>query len=483
MQQSYFLALLVLLAMAVVTWVFSVYRRNVNYVDSLWSLMFLAAATLYLAQADMVEVRQLIVFSLVALWAMRLSIHLSVRNWGQPEDRRYQEIRRNNPPFALKSLYIVFGLQSVLAWIISIPLLIALSTRIEIHLLDYLGVALWVVGFGFETLADWQLLRFQRSRSSHDAVLDKGLWRYSRHPNYFGEFCIWWGFYLFAVPAGGWWTVYAPLLMTALLLKVSGVGLMERDIGKRRPAYRRYVEVTNAFFRDRPTIRQRQAMRGRANDCQSNCMLSGNIAVAGGCDCKRGLWAKDWNFDVFLDDTFIGTHRFKVLREGREKRVESVASFNVKSLFVTLYRYRHQAIERWREECLMDMQAQTETNGDTSYLRFSSAPRGTRIETEAGERKIPSCVRSFAYRDLGLLRSERLLNSETGAYEAAKIVDRGRSKIPFDGSDRDAQHFQLVVEDAAIDLWYSEDSEWLALQSNLDGGRRISYRRNDAGDL
>lgn len=237
------------LPVALMPWIYSLFRRDVSIVDSLWSLMFLAAAILYLSRSPTVNLRSVLVLSLIAIWALRLSIHLTLRNWGQPEDRRYREIRRNNEPhFAFKSLYIVFGLQGVLAWIISIPLLFALYPVTHFHWLDVIAVILWLVGFVFESVADWQLFRFQKNEANKGKVLDTGLWRYTRHPNYFGEFCIWWGYYLLAVPGDGWWTIYAPALMTLLLLKVSGVGLMETEITRRRPAYQAYRETTSAFF-------------------------------------------------------------------------------------------------------------------------------------------------------------------------------------------------------------------------------------------
>jgi len=191
---------------------------------------------------------QLIVL-LAALWAMRLSVYITWRNHGQPEDYRYQEIRANNEPnFRYKSLYIVFVLQAVLAWLISMPLAAAISGPPDIGLLDYLGVALFVVGLTFEAVSDWQLSRFRRDSANAGKVLDTGLWRFSRHPNYFGNFTLWWGFYLLALSAGGWWTVLSPLLMTFLLLKVSGVALLEKDISGRRPQYQKYILHTNAFF-------------------------------------------------------------------------------------------------------------------------------------------------------------------------------------------------------------------------------------------
>jgi steroid 5-alpha reductase family enzyme len=108
------------------------------------------------------------------------------------------------------------------------------------------------LGFGFEAIGDWQLARFKANPSNRAEVLDSGLWRYTRHPNYFGEAALWWGYYLIAAAAGGWWTVFAPVLMTVLLLRVSGVTLLEQDIRNRRPRYRDYVARTNAFFPGRP---------------------------------------------------------------------------------------------------------------------------------------------------------------------------------------------------------------------------------------
>jgi steroid 5-alpha reductase family enzyme len=187
--------------------------------------------------------------ALVLLWALRLTVYITVRNWGHDEDYRYQKIRANNQPhFGLKSLYIVFLLQGLLAWIGSLPLLAAATGTRPWNLLDSLGVAVVLFGVLFEGIGDWQLARFKRNADNRGKVMDGGLWRYTRHPNYFGECCVWWGFYLLALGAGGWWALPSPLLITFLLLKVSGVAMLERDIGQRRPEYRQYVEQTNAFI-------------------------------------------------------------------------------------------------------------------------------------------------------------------------------------------------------------------------------------------
>jgi steroid 5-alpha reductase family enzyme len=142
----------------------------------------------------------------------------------------------------------VFGLQAVLAWVISAPLAGAITGQAPLGPLDAVGAALTLFGIVYEAVADAQLARFKADPANQGAVMDRGVWRYTRHPNYFGEFCVWWGLYAIALGAGAGWTIFGPLAMTLLLLKVSGVALLEKDIAERRPAYRDYIARTNAFF-------------------------------------------------------------------------------------------------------------------------------------------------------------------------------------------------------------------------------------------
>jgi steroid 5-alpha reductase family enzyme len=252
----WFEALPWMLAAGVATWLVSLALRNVTIVDTLWSLLFVIAAFSYAQASPPAEPRTMLVLVLVTLWAVRLAGYLARRTLGHDEDRRYQAIRRRNDPgFAWKSVYLVFGFQAVLAWIISLPLLGAIgagSTQPALGVLDYLGAALWLLGWAFETVGDWQLSRFKADPANAGRVMDRGLWRYTRHPNYFGDFCVWWGFFLIALSAGAWWSVVGPALMSVLLLRVSGVALLERDIGHRRPGYAEYVRRTNAFFPWKP---------------------------------------------------------------------------------------------------------------------------------------------------------------------------------------------------------------------------------------
>jgi len=244
-------ALAAAILMTTMGWCYAFARHNVNVIDTLWPLFFVLVLATYLLAAPAVDndARRWLITAMTLLWALRLAVHLGVRNYGQPEDHRYAAIRaRNEPGFAFKSLYLVFGLQAVLAWIIAAPLAAAASGPAPLYWLDAAGVALWSLGLLFESVADRQLARFKRDPANRVRVMDEGLWHYTRHPNYFGEACLWWGFWLVACAGGGAWTVYAPLLMTVLLLKVSGVALLEKDIAERRPGYREYVRRTNAFI-------------------------------------------------------------------------------------------------------------------------------------------------------------------------------------------------------------------------------------------
>jgi steroid 5-alpha reductase family enzyme len=245
----YFKGLGVVVIATLLTWCISLYKKNVAIVDSLWSLMFLLLAGTYAGAAERPGPRTVLLLVLVAVWALRLSIYITSRNWGHGEDRRYQAIRaRNEPHFALKSLWLVFGLQAVLAWIISLPLLGSILSPAPLRITDGVGAALWLLGLLFEAGGDWQLARFKADPQNRGRVMDRGFWRYTRHPNYFGDFAIWWGFYVMAAGAGAWWSFVGPAIMSLMLMRVSGVTLLEKDIGERRPQYADYVRRTNAFF-------------------------------------------------------------------------------------------------------------------------------------------------------------------------------------------------------------------------------------------
>ena len=241
----------IILVCMLALWLASLVLRNSSIVDIFWGLGFVVAAWAYqLLTPDGLLARKVLLLALVTIWGLRLSLYILWRNWAKPEDFRYAKWRaESGGRWWWKSLFQVFLLQGLLLCIISAPLLTAqLRTGTPALIwLDGLALAVWLVGFFFETVGDLQLARFRANSAGKGMVLRSGVWRYTRHPNYFGDAAQWWGYYLLALAAGGWWTIFSPLLMTTLLVRVSGVTLLEQTLKNSKPGYREYVENTSAF--------------------------------------------------------------------------------------------------------------------------------------------------------------------------------------------------------------------------------------------
>jgi steroid 5-alpha reductase family enzyme len=243
---------LAVFAMVTALWLWSVYRRDASIIDPWWSMGFLLV-TARTAFATGVTPAKTLLLAMVAVWALRLFGHLTVRARGAPEDPRYQAFRRRfgAERYWWVSYFQVFLLQGVLVLLVSAPLQLAASysapDSIASH--DLAALAVFTVGFLFEAVGDWQLARFRRDPASKGRALDTGLWRYTRHPNYFGEAVLQWGLWLTALDQPwGPAAALAPALMTWLLLRVSGVTMLERQLTKTRPAYEDYVRRTSAFL-------------------------------------------------------------------------------------------------------------------------------------------------------------------------------------------------------------------------------------------
>jgi steroid 5-alpha reductase family enzyme len=236
----------------ILVWVGSLVTRDASIVDRVWGLGFVLVAWLAFVLTDAETVRKMVVVALVTLWGVRLSVYITWRNWGKGEDYRYREMRRKRgAQFPFISLFSVFLLQAVILWAVAAPLLQAQRAQGPDGMtwLDLAGITVFAIGFFFEVVGDSQLARFKADPGNRGKVLNTGLWRYTRHPNYFGDAMVWWGFFLLAVATpGGWWTFYSPVLMTFLLMKVSGVALLEQSLRETKPQYRDYVERTSAFF-------------------------------------------------------------------------------------------------------------------------------------------------------------------------------------------------------------------------------------------
>jgi steroid 5-alpha reductase family enzyme len=247
--QLYLMAFGIVLASISLLWLLSLAMKDSSIVDIFWGTGFVIAACFYFALSDGTPARKWLVLALVTIWGLRLSLHLAKRNLGKGEDFRYQTWRNEaGHSWWWKSFFKVFLLQGLILWFISMPLLGAQFFPAELSWMDYLAALIWLIGFIFEAGGDWQLMQFRANPNNKGKVLDTGLWCYSRHPNYFGDAAQCWGFYLFAVAAGAWWTILSPILMTFLLLRISGVVMLEKSLKETKPEYADYVKRTSAFF-------------------------------------------------------------------------------------------------------------------------------------------------------------------------------------------------------------------------------------------
>ncbi len=242
----------VILGLMILLWLVSLALKNSSIVDIFWGTGFVVSAWVAFALTpDGLSARKLLLSGLVTLWGLRLSLHIGIRNWGKPEDFRYQKWRSEaGAAWWWRSFFKVFFLQGVLLWIISAPLLAAQynAQPNALTLFDYIAIPIWLIGFGFEAAGDWQLAQFKGISSNKGKLLNTGVWRYSRHPNYFGDAAQWWSYYLIALAAGGWWTIFSPIIMTGLLMRVSGVTLLEKTLKETKPGYQEYIETTSEFI-------------------------------------------------------------------------------------------------------------------------------------------------------------------------------------------------------------------------------------------
>jgi steroid 5-alpha reductase family enzyme len=242
-----------LLIISVLTglWLYSLLIKNASIIDIFWGLGFAILAWFYnYTLQNFTDTRANILCIIVSIWAVRLALHIGIRNHGKGEDYRYIVFRQQGGKNYWWISYLrVFVLQGFLMWIIASPLLIAQTYRGDLSTLDYIGLLIWLTGFLFEFIGDWQLAHFKQNPTNKGQVMNRGLWRYTRHPNYFGDALLWWGYFCFALASSeGLYYIFSPLLMTFLLMKVSGVSLLEKTLVKTKPKYEEYCRKTSAFF-------------------------------------------------------------------------------------------------------------------------------------------------------------------------------------------------------------------------------------------
>lgn len=233
-------------------WVWSILIKNVSIVDIFWGIGFVSVNALYVFGTGDLNSRKLLILALVTLWGFRLAIYLAIRNIGKGEDFRYQQFRSNygHERYWWISYFQTFLLQGFLIMIVSLPLLGVSGSDHPGNLnpLDYLGIIVWLIGFIFEAGGDYQLWRFRRDPGNKGKVLDTGFWRYTRHPNYFGDSVVWWAYAIFSIAAGSYWQAAGSVVMTLIIVRVSGVALLEKNLKPAKPGYQEYIQKTNSFF-------------------------------------------------------------------------------------------------------------------------------------------------------------------------------------------------------------------------------------------
>jgi steroid 5-alpha reductase family enzyme len=239
------------MVMMTILWIVSIIVKNVSIVDLFWGLGFVLTAGFYFLKTDGFETRKIIILALVSIWGLRLSFYLAWRNIGEGEDFRYREFRRKyGEKYWWVSFFQTFLLQGVLMSIISLPLLGAqyYGLHVRLGIIDYIGIVLWVTGLFFESVGDLQLAKFKSDPLNKGKVMNRGLWRYTRHPNYFGDSAVWWGFGLICIATGSYFPFIGSVIMTILIIKISGVGLLEKSLKEKKPQYKTYIEKTSAFI-------------------------------------------------------------------------------------------------------------------------------------------------------------------------------------------------------------------------------------------
>ena len=244
--------LLLTLSLMIILWLISVVIKNVSIVDVFWGLGFVIINFYYFLATENIYLRKFILLFLVTLWGLRLTIYLAWRNIGKGEDFRYKEFRKKYGPerYWWFSFFQVFLLQGSLIMIVSLPLLGTNfeTTNNSLNVLDYFALMIWLIGFIFETGGDYQLSKFKKDPNNRGKLLKTGFWKYTRHPNYFGDSAVWWSYAIFSIAAGSYWTFIGAIIMTALIIKVSGVALLEKSLKNKNPDYLEYIEKTSPFL-------------------------------------------------------------------------------------------------------------------------------------------------------------------------------------------------------------------------------------------
>ena len=469
---------------SIFSWVLACIFRDASIADLFWPLYHALATATYLYLASATEISTLaVVFScLVCLWASRLFLHLFFRRLGQEEDHRYAAIRaKNREHFWWQSLFTIFLMQSCLAWLICAPFSHVILSDHSFSALDGLGLFVMVCGLTYEWIADEQLRKYLRRESIEDGekpgVLTKGLWKFSRHPNYFGDWTFWLGATIVTISAGGLWfwlAVFNLLLIYWLLNRFTGVARAEQTLPIRRPSYNYYMESTPAFFPSfirAPLVARlsRGKTSGFAVTLLTFYSISSSQSSYGDESISPEPIEKEiWVFEAFIGKKKIGVHEFEVIKAIDQITAKSSASFEYKVFKIPLLKYEHSVVEVYNSDsCLKSISSETTTN--SKRIRIMGEKNGDNFFVTGNNEATfeRACLMPFAYWSPRLLDQTALINGQTGMITPIKIKS-------VDSADNE-KNYVLSGKDLNIELTYSREDKWTGLQSKLPLGRTLKY--------
>lgn len=470
-----------LAAAASLLWLHSLRSNIVSHVDILWPLLHLMACVSMFISAESVTLRGGLLILVVAAWSVRLATYLAARAAGRGEDRRYAEIRaRYGAAFRYSSLVIIFLLQALLALIISAVFYPIITSQLPWRALDTLLLCAAVVGLLYEVVADQQLSAFLRRQSAtgqqQTQVLRTGLWQYSRHPNYFGEWLFWLSLSLLAVSLGNWIGVVTVALVSWLLLRFTGVARMEQRTPSLRPDYLDYQHNTPAFF---PTfLSPRRWLKTVTRSGAQNLLpvLVGIMTLlpmqfSTAAPSSGSPAFEHWYFTAYIDDKEVGYHQFEVRRDGAATFLNGRADFEYRLWKVPLFSYYHEVSETYDSDlCLQEITSTTITRTDRLALHGRKTNAGFTLDGAANTPITEDCLTTFAYWTKEFLARDTLLNGQDGT-----LVPVQFSNLTSETTDS-AQRVRLQADSLDLTLTYSNDGRWQGLESQLPAGRKLVYR-------
>ena len=466
---------------AFLLWLYSLRSNNVSHVDILWPLLHVMACLSLSSNAAPLTLRGGLLLLIVTAWGVRLATYLAARAAGRGEDRRYAEIRaRYGESFRYTSLGMIFLLQAFLALLISSIFYPIVVSQTPWRFIDTVLLAAATFGLLYEIVADLQLSAFLQRLDNpgqrQTQVLRSGLWKYSRHPNYFGEWFFWLALSLLALSLGSWIGLVTMTLVSWLLLRFTGVARMEQRTPSLRPEYRDYQSQTPAFV---PTFINPRHWISAASRPQTQQLLIVGFVTASLLAATPTVAApvKDlptfehWYFAAYIDDKEVGYHQFEVRRDGDSTYLNSRANFEYRLWKVPLFSYAHEVSETYDKNlCLQNITSTTKTRKNNLAVKGQRTAEGFTLEGSEPGSLEESCLTTFAYWTQEILTKDKLLNGQDGSLVAVQFS-------PLNPDDENTeQRFRLQADAIDLTLTYSNEGLWQGLESALPAGRRLVYK-------